>query len=753
MKRLYIYQKSKLFFILLFLLGGMLLFPNKVQASTKLQGISNFPQSYQPYLQELQKKFPKWKFTAVYTNLDWNYVIQKENEFGKNLVPKSYSDSWKNTKPGEYNVEVDLGWVDASKRAVEYCMDPRNFLNEGRIFQFETLSYEETENQKEGVEKILYGTEFYNNQVFYYDEYGNSISMAEKYSDLILRGGKTSSVSPYHLSSRIKQEVGPFLSHASISGLVEGFKGLYNFYNIGATSSAEPMGAIKNGLRYARDGKGASQATKDKYLLPWNNKEKAITGGGIFIGSSYINIGQNTIYFQKFDVNDDKAGELFWHQYMTNVLAPYSESKSIQKGYANSNLLQGQMNFMIPVYENMPQLPTESPDIHLADYTPDNTRIYAKVSNTLNVRSGPSTNHETIAILNANEQMTRIAKGRQSGELWDRVKLDNGMIGYVFQKYTEEVPNHVIQDINVKLEKTKINKTERTKMIVEKLPKEAEATISYLTSDASVALIDETGSIVGVGAGKVKLMAQVEHTTIRKEVELEVYSPVTDLYVDRSTISLPVGQKTKINAFVLPEDANNQTISYSSSNEAIAKVDSSGMLTALKEGTTQVSVITQENNIRKQIEVTIRKAIDPSEISFDESLKIENSQITKLNDKGTTAAQMSEKITSIYPFKIVNYKNQELKDSDLVGTDSKVLFYNKDEVIAEYQILLYGDVNGDGRINSVDLFLLQRHILQLEMFQGNFLKAANVQKNEKNPNSVDLLILQRHILGLKQIEQ
>lgn len=67
MKRLYIYQKSKLCFILLFLLGGMLLFPNKVYASLKLQGISNFPQSYQPYLQELQKKFPKWKFTAVYT--------------------------------------------------------------------------------------------------------------------------------------------------------------------------------------------------------------------------------------------------------------------------------------------------------------------------------------------------------------------------------------------------------------------------------------------------------------------------------------------------------------------------------------------------------------------------------------------------------------------------------------------------------------------------------------------------------------
>ena len=115
-------------------------------------------------------------------------------------------------------------------------MDPRNFLNEVRIFQFEALSFDEYSDNLDAVEKILYGTEFYNNKVSYLDSNGNTINMSEKYSDLILRAGRTSLVSPYHLASRIKQEVGPFLSHSSISGNVEGFKGLYNFYNIGATS-------------------------------------------------------------------------------------------------------------------------------------------------------------------------------------------------------------------------------------------------------------------------------------------------------------------------------------------------------------------------------------------------------------------------------------------------------------------------------------------------------------------------------------
>jgi len=439
-KRKYIF--ISIVFVLI-LLG--LFFYFQVIASSKLEGIENFPSSYQPYLRELLKKHPNWKFTALYTNLDWNYAISQENVFGKNLVPKNYSDSWKNTTPGQYNVEVDRGWVDSSRQAVEYCMDPRNFLNEVRIFQFEKLSYDSHINNLDGVEKILYGTEFYNRQVSYLDSNGNTISMNEKYADLILRGGQTSKVSSYHLASRIKQEVGPFLTHSSISGNVEGFKGLYNFYNIGATSSAEPMGAIKNGLQFAKDGKGASQETKNRYLIPWNNKEKSITGGGIFIGSSYINVGQNTIYLQKFDVNDETGNGLFWHQYMTNVLAPYSESKSIYNGYEKSGLLNTQMSFIIPVYENMDVIPTQSPSINSNDFIQDNTKVYCNAAN-VNIRTGPSTSYEIITTVSNKDTMTRIGRGKQTGERWDKVILENGIL----RIYLSNLCNRVTSSTNRK---------------------------------------------------------------------------------------------------------------------------------------------------------------------------------------------------------------------------------------------------------------------------------------------------------------
>lgn len=166
-------MKIKLFYIVFFVcffsIVGIINQVNKVEASTKLTGIESFPDSYKPYLYALKSKYPNWEFTALYTGIDWNTAISNEYANDKNLVPLSYSDSWKCTDNGKYNVEIDAGWVNASKQAVEYTMDPRNFLNEVRIFQFEKLTYDANINSEDGVEKILYGTEFYKNKVSYKD--------------------------------------------------------------------------------------------------------------------------------------------------------------------------------------------------------------------------------------------------------------------------------------------------------------------------------------------------------------------------------------------------------------------------------------------------------------------------------------------------------------------------------------------------------------------------------------------------------
>ncbi len=661
-------------FAMLILFIIILSFIHNQTADGNVRISSEFPASYKPYIDELKKNHPNWIFKALYTNLDWNYVISQENIYGKNLVPKSYTDSWKNTKVGQYNVEVDSGWVDSSKQAVEYAMDPRNFLNYVRIFQFEELSYEASTNTVANIEKILYGTEFYQKIVEYKTASGKNVVMKEKYSDLILKAAKTSKVSAFHLASRIKQEVGPFLSHSSISGTVKDYEGYYNFYNIGATSSSEPMGAIKNGLQYAKDGKGANLSTRNKYLIPWNNKEKAIIGGAIFIGSSYINLGQNTIYLQKFHVTDtNSSGELFWHQYMTNVLAPYSESNLIYNGYSKSGMLNSDISFIVPVYENMPELPCISPAISSSDYTDDNTKVKPNVSDGLNVRSGPSTSYEILTTVTSSEKMTRIAKGKQKGELWDRVKLSNGLVGYVFQNYLDEV----------------------------------------------------------------------------KE---PVYNKVTGLELNTDAITLQVGEEYTIKAIVIPENANNKKINYNSSNSNLATVNQNGLIVACQEGNVTITITTEEGEFSKSISLTIIPALNEGSLRFKENLQTLGNELLGIEEK-TTVEQLLKKIETNYRIEVQNSSGKILTNNEYVGTGSKIKVFEGDKLLIEYIIVLYGDLNGDGKINSIDLLVLQRHILGIKEFSGIFLKAGNTNKSGRKPSSTDLLRIQRHILNIKKINQ
>lgn len=288
-----------------------------------------FPESYRKYLRALHKNHPNWVFEAVKTNLDWNTVIKNECVVGRNLVPSSSLASWKSTEPGAYNWDTGTwygldtsSWVAASKEIIEYFMDPRNFLqdNDARILQFEALSYVPATQNKSGVANILSG----------------SFMAAEDYYRIFMEAGASSGVSPYHLASRCLQETGKNGSKSS-SGTVPGYEGYYNFFNIGATPGGQ--GAVINGMIKAKS-------------MGWTSPEKSIKGGASFVGSSYINKQQNTLYLQKFDVVDGGNG-LYSHQYMTNLQAPASEAKNMKKAYSDFNTAA--ITFYIPVYNNMPE--------------------------------------------------------------------------------------------------------------------------------------------------------------------------------------------------------------------------------------------------------------------------------------------------------------------------------------------------------------------------------------------------------------
>ena len=115
------------------------------------------------------------------------------------------------------------------------------------------------------------------------------------------------------------------------------------------------------------------------YLRPWDTQEKAIKGGAKFIAEAYTNKGQNTNYFEKFNVSTYSAYTKYTHQYMTNAYAPAGEAIKLYNAYNAGNLLNSSFNFIIPVYENMGsdafQAINRSNDAKLSNITVDGKTI------------------------------------------------------------------------------------------------------------------------------------------------------------------------------------------------------------------------------------------------------------------------------------------------------------------------------------------------------------------------------------------
>ena len=297
-----------------------------------------FPESYKEGLRQLHASHPNWVFVADHNGTDWNTMVQQQNVKTRSLVHKDNISSWKSMADGCYDWEKGEwysfdsgGYVQASSELVQYVLDPRNFLNETYIFMFEGLSYDSSVQNKDGVDSVIDGS-FMDGSSHNLDGY--------TYSALLMKAGEVSGVSPYHLATRIIQEQGYKGTGRQISGNVSGYEGYYNYYSQNAYAS-DGYTAVQNGLRYAK-------GTDTKTLRPWNTRYKAVVGGAINLGSWYINKGQDTLYYEKFDVVN------YSHQYMTNVLAPKSEAKTSKKAYSETTLNNTAFKFIIPVYENMP---------------------------------------------------------------------------------------------------------------------------------------------------------------------------------------------------------------------------------------------------------------------------------------------------------------------------------------------------------------------------------------------------------------
>lgn len=359
--------------------------------------LAKFPVSYHEYLNKLHNDHPAWKFYAIDINYTLEQIRDAQANGSKSLIYTNY-EGWRSTAEGAYDYRTDtwkgfdgVNWKAANPDIVAYYLDPRNFLNEERIFMFEDLKYHDYQSE-EGVQSILNGTFMENTFPYDNNDY--------KYSTTFVEAGRYSQVSPYVLAARVKQEVvlSGGKASGSASGTVSGYVGYYNFFNIGAYA-ANGHDAVINGLIYAKN-KG------------WDSPYKSIVEGSVFMGDYYILRGQQTLYFQRFNVNPASDYTINTHQYMTNIEAPYSESYTTYKAYVNNGDINKDIVFYIPVYKDMPennfkQPHTGNPNNWLNDLKIDNVTIdgfdgevteytYTTKLNSINISTSTVNNKATV---------------------------------------------------------------------------------------------------------------------------------------------------------------------------------------------------------------------------------------------------------------------------------------------------------------------------------------------------------------------
>lgn len=92
-------------------------------------------------------------------------------------------------------------------------------------------------------------------------------------------------------------------------------------------------------------------------------------------------------------------------------------------------------------------------------------------------------------------------------------------------------------------------------------------------------------------------------------------------------------------------------------------------------------------------------------------------------------------------------------ESGNVGTGDQLRVYDSTGALKfTYNVVIYGDTNGDGSISALDLLRVQKDILSISKLSGYYSSAADTNKDGK-VTALDLLQVQKHILNMKAVAQ
>jgi uncharacterized protein YjdB len=179
-------------------------------------------------------------------------------------------------------------------------------------------------------------------------------------------------------------------------------------------------------------------------------------------------------------------------------------------------------------------------------------------------------------------------------------------------------------------------------------------TVTWSSSDPSVATVDSNGKITAVEGGTAIITAQAGRATAQCKVTVIV--PVTGVILEKPEVTMERGSSQTLKTTVTPEDATNKAIDWVSSDESVAAVDDNGKVTAKSIGQAVITAKTADGGFTAHCKIAVVVSI--SEIRLNKtSVTLKKGEIDTLSavvlpkdtteDKTVAWSSSNEKVAAV----------------------------------------------------------------------------------------------------------
>ena len=196
-------------------------------------------------------------------------------------------------------------------------------------------------------------------------------------------------------------------------------------------------------------------------------------------------------------------------------------------------------------------------------------------------------------------------------------KSDKFSIYVLTYKDTYYSPSYPVTGIKVSPDTLTLTKKDETaQLTVEVTPSYADnKRVTWQSSDEKVATVDENGKVTAVGNGTATITATSVSGSYTATVSVTVKIPVEiqklTIESEKETLT-KIGESTELKVKIEPENADLQKLIWKSHNEKVAITDENGKVTAVGNGTVEITVTTKDGKITASIMITVKVPDEPT---------------------------------------------------------------------------------------------------------------------------------------------